>query len=140
MIKNSEKKYSTAIYLYSLFIPFKWMTKHKNGSHLSSLIGMNSPKETPNTHYMMLHSRLFPWLIIELVPQGLDTIKTSLKGVQQHTIITYIRISSKFTNTSTTNNYLSPSSIYLSHSGTSLQNFYWISDHKCDVIWDLTLN
>ena len=45
---------------------------------------------------------------MEVVPQGLDTIKTSHKkvntppmGVKQHTMIIYIEISSKVTNTST---------------------------------------
>ena len=45
---------------------------------------------------------------MEVVPQGLYIIKTSLKGVntypmgvQQHTMIIYIRISSEVTNTST---------------------------------------
>ena len=45
---------------------------------------------------------------MEFVPQGIYTIKTSRKeenaspmGVQQHTIIIYIRTSSEVTNTST---------------------------------------
>ena len=73
-----------------------------------TLIGTTSPRETPNTHYMMLHWGLLPRLTTEVVPQGLDTIKTSRKeenmspmGVQQHTMIIYIRISFEVTNTST---------------------------------------
>ena len=69
---------------------------------------MASPIEIPNTHYMMSHWGLFTRLTIEVVPQGLDTIKTSRKeentypmGVQQHTMIIYIRISSEVTNTTT---------------------------------------
>ena len=46
---------------------------------------------------------------MEVVPQGLDIIKTPRKeentspmgGVQQHTMITYMRISYEVTNTST---------------------------------------
>ena len=78
----------------SLFIPFKLLTKHKSGAHFSSLRGMDYPRETPNTHYMMLHWGLFPRLTKEVVPKGLDTFKTSHKGVnispmgvQQHKMI-----------------------------------------------------
>ena len=91
-----------------IFIPFKSLTKNKTGAHLSSLIGPNSPREAPNTHYMMLHRGLFPRLTTEVVPQGLDTIKTSHKeentcpmGVQKYTMIIHIIISSEVTNTST---------------------------------------
>ena len=73
-----------------------------------TLTGLNSLRETRNTHYMMSQWGLFPQITREVVPQGIDTIKTSYKeentslmGVQQHTMITYIRISSKVTNTST---------------------------------------
>ena len=41
---------------------------------MSSHMGPISPKETTSTHYMMLHSGLFPRLTIEVVPQGLYTI------------------------------------------------------------------
>ena len=92
----------------SLFIPFKSLTKHNIMSHFSSLTGLSSPREAPNTHYMMLHLGIFPPLTMKVVPQGLNTIKTSCKGVntspmwvQQHTMIKYIRISSEVTNTST---------------------------------------
>ena len=75
---------------------------------MSSLIGLTSPRKNPNTHYMMLHWRLFPQLTMKVVPQGLDTINTSCKEintypmrVQKHTMIIYIKISSKVTNTST---------------------------------------
>ena len=75
---------------------------------MSSLIGSNSPKETPNTHYMMLHWALFPRFTMKVVPQGINKIKTSLKwvntspmGVQQHTMKIYIIISFEVTNTST---------------------------------------
>ena len=132
MIKRSNKKYSTTICLSSLclffslmrtwecevcitegerlpiYIPFKWLNKHIIGAYLSSLTGLTSPRQTPNTHYMMLHWGVFPWLTIEVVPQGPYTIikpqkeeNTSLMGVQQHTMIIYIRISSEVTNTST---------------------------------------
>ena len=130
MIKSSNKKYSSAIYLSSFvslshvnlrvwgvykwgivppyLYPFNSLTKHKTGAHMSSLTGPTSPRETPNTHYMMLHWGLLPRLTTEVVPQGLDTIKTSRKeantspmGVQQHTMIIYIKISSEVTNTST---------------------------------------
>ena len=57
---------------------------------------------------MMLHWGIFPRLTTEFVPQGIDTIKASRKkentspmGVQQHTMIIYIGISFKVTNTST---------------------------------------
>ena len=57
---------------------------------------------------MMLNSLLLPQLTMEVVPQALYTIMTSLKqaktslmGVQQHTMIIYIKISSEVTNTST---------------------------------------
>ena len=66
---------------------------------MPSLTRLNSPGETPNTHYMMLHWGLLPRLTTEVVAQGLDTIKTSRNeantspmGVQQHTMIIYIRI------------------------------------------------
>ena len=72
-----------------------------------SLTGPTSPIVIPNTHYMMLLWGLFPRLTTEVVPQGLDTIKTSCKeentslmGVQQHTMIIYIKISSDVTNAS----------------------------------------
>ena len=150
MIKTNNKKYSTTIYLSSLCLSFSLMrtsecevcinegvcfpiytnqvTDQIHGwDRLVSLTGPTSPRETPNTPYMMLHWGLFPPLTTEVVPQGLDTIKTSRKGVntspmgvQQHIMIRYIRISFEVTNTSTTNNYLSPSSIYLSPSNTPL--------------------
>ena len=82
-------------YLY----PFNSLTKHTTGAYMSSLAGPTSPRETPSTHYMMLHWGLLPWITTEVVPQGLDTIKTSLMGVQQHTMIIHIRISSEVTNT-----------------------------------------
>ena len=73
-----------------------------------TLTGPTSPRETPNTHYMMLHRGLLPQLTTKVVPQGLDTIRTSRKeentsliGVQKHTMIIYIIIYSKVTNTST---------------------------------------
>ena len=73
-----------------------------------SLTRMTSPIEAPNTHYMMLYKGLFPRLTMVVVPQGLDTIKKSYKGVrtspmgvQQHTMIIHIRIYSKVINTST---------------------------------------
>ena len=63
---------------------------------------------TTSTYYMMLHWGLLPGVTTEVVPQGIDTIKTShkeentyLMGVQQHRMIIYIRISFKVTNTST---------------------------------------
>ena len=64
-------------YLY----PFKSLNKHNTGAHMSSMTGLTSPKETPNTHYMMLHWGLLPPLTTKVVPQGLDTIKTSCKEV-----------------------------------------------------------
>ena len=73
-----------------------------------SLTGLTYPRETPNTHYMMSHCGLFPRLTTEVATQGLDTINTSHKeentspmGLQQHTMIIYIIISSEVTNTST---------------------------------------
>ena len=70
-------------------------------------MGLNYPRETPSTHYMMSQWGLFPRLTMEVVPQGLDIIKTSNKekntspmGVHQHTMIIYIRICSEVTNTS----------------------------------------
>ena len=73
---------------------------------MSSLTGLTSPKEAPNTHYMMLHWGPLPQLTTEFVPQGLDTIKMSCKGintspmgVQKHTMIIYIKISFEVTNT-----------------------------------------
>ena len=66
-----------------------------------------SPRETPNTHYMMLHWGLFPRLTTKVVPQGLYTIMPSRKevntymmGVKQHTMIIYIIIYFELTNTS----------------------------------------
>ena len=73
-----------------------------------TLTQLTSPRETPKIHYMMLHWGLLPRLTTEFVPQGIYTIMTSRKeentytmGVQQHTLIIYIRIPSKVTNTST---------------------------------------
>ena len=73
---------------------------------MSSLTWSTSPRETPNTHYMMLHWGLLPQLTTEVVPQGIDTIKTSRKdvntspmGVQQHTMIIHIKIYFEVTNT-----------------------------------------
>ena len=40
-----------------------------------------SPRETTSTYYMMLHWGLFLRLTTEVVPQGLDTILTSRKGL-----------------------------------------------------------
>ena len=68
---------------------------------MSSLIGSNSPRETPNTHYMMSHWGILPQLKKKVVSQGLDTINTSPMGVKQHTMIIYIIIYFKVTNTST---------------------------------------
>ena len=42
---------------------------------------LTSPRETTNTYYMMLHWGLLPRLTTEVVPEGLDTIYTSRKGV-----------------------------------------------------------
>ena len=68
---------------------------------------MTYPRETPNTHYMMLHWGLLPQLTMKVVPQGIDTINTSHKeettspmGVHQQIMIIYIIISFKVTNTS----------------------------------------
>ena len=75
-------------------------------------MGPTYPRETTSTYYMMLHLGLLPRLATEVVPQGLDTINTSCKGVntsamgvQQHTMIIYIRISFEVTNTSTKSKY-----------------------------------
>ena len=48
---------------------------------MSSLTGSTSPRETPNTHYMMLFWGLLSQLTMEVVPQGLEKIYTSRKGV-----------------------------------------------------------
>ena len=48
---------------------------------MSSHMGPTSPRETTRTYYMMLHWELLPQLTREAVPQGLDTIYTSHKGV-----------------------------------------------------------
>ena len=92
----------------SLFILIKSLTKYNTGVCLSSLTGSNSPRETQNTHYIMLHWGLLPRLTMEVAPQGLYTImtsrkevNTSLMGVHQHIMIIYIRIYSEVTNTST---------------------------------------
>ena len=47
---------------------------------MSSLTRSTSPRETPNTHYMMLFWGLLSQLTMEVVPQGLDIINTSRKG------------------------------------------------------------
>ena len=67
-----------------------------------------SHRENPKIHFIILNWGLFPQLTTKVVAQGLDTIKTSRKeantspmGVQQHTMIIYIEISSKVTNTKT---------------------------------------
>ena len=44
-----------------------------------SITRSTSPRETPNTHYMMLQWGLFPRITMEIVPQGLYTIMTSQK-------------------------------------------------------------
>ena len=74
---------------------------------MSSHMGTTSPRETKITYYMMLHWGLFPQVTMEVVPQGIDMIKTSRKGVhtspmgvQQDTMIIYIKIYSEVTNTS----------------------------------------
>ena len=76
---------------------------HEWGRPLT-VIEMNYPRETPKIHYMMLHWELFPRLTMEVVPQGPCTIMTSQKegntssmGVQQHTLIIYIKMSSEVT-------------------------------------------
>ena len=48
---------------------------------MSFLTGPTSPKENPNTHYVILHWGLLHRLTMKVVPQGLDTIKTSREGV-----------------------------------------------------------
>ena len=80
---------------------------------MSSLTGLTSPKEAPNTHYMMLHWGPLPQLTTEFVPQVLDIVKTSRKGVQQHTMIIYIKVSSEVTNTSTLTNMHEHRTIYI---------------------------
>ena len=65
----------------SLLYPFKSLTKYKNWAYMSSHMGHTSPRETTITYYMMLHWGLFPRLTIKVVPQGLETIQTSRKGV-----------------------------------------------------------
>ena len=42
-----------------------------------ALIVLNSLRETPKIHYMILHMILFPKLTMEVVPQGPYTIMTS---------------------------------------------------------------
>ena len=64
-------------YLY----PFKSLTKYKTWAYMSSHMGPTSPRETTIKYYMMLHWGLLPQIIMEFVPQGLDTIYTSRKGV-----------------------------------------------------------
>ena len=105
MIKRSNKKCSTTIFLsssdcfslsYSLesvwgvykggrapsyLYPFKSLTKYKTRSYMSSHMGPTSPTETTITYDMMLHWGLLPQLTMEVLPQGLDTISTSHKGV-----------------------------------------------------------
>ena len=73
-----------------------------------TLTGSTSPIEFPKIHYMMFHWGLFPWLTAEVVPQGIYTILTSWKeentymmGLQQHTMIIYIRIYYEVVNIST---------------------------------------
>ena len=131
MNKPSNKKSPTVIYLSS----FSLSPSHANLSEFELCINeggrlpiytfqvtsllhdwgrpltlkrLDSPRETPKIHYIMFHWGLFPRLTTEVVPQSLDTIKTSCKeentfsmGVQKHTKIIYIRISSKVANTST---------------------------------------
>ena len=48
---------------------------------MSSLIGLTSPREAPNTHYMMLHWGLLFRLTTKVVPQVLYIIMTSRKEV-----------------------------------------------------------
>ena len=83
-----------------------------------TLEGSNSPRETPKVHFIILKWGLLPRLTMKVVPQGPYTIitsqkgeNTSLMGVQQHTIIIYIRISFKFTNKSTISSGLTLSPI-----------------------------
>ena len=71
-----------------------------------TITGLTSPRETPKIHYMMFHWGLLPRLTTKVLPQGLYTIMTSQKeentsrmGLQQNTMIIYIRISSKVINT-----------------------------------------
>ena len=49
---------------------------------MSSHMGPTSLRETIITYYMMLHWGLLPRLTTKVVPQDLDTIKTSHKGVR----------------------------------------------------------
>ena len=48
---------------------------------MSSHMGPTSPRETTSTYYMMLNWGLLPRLTMEVVPQDLETIYTSRKGV-----------------------------------------------------------
>ena len=48
---------------------------------MSSHMGPTSPRESKNTYYMMLHWGLLLWLTMKVIPQGLNTIYTSRKGV-----------------------------------------------------------
>ena len=75
---------------------------------MSSHMGPTYPRETTSKYYMMLHSGLFPPLTTKFVTQSLDTINKyrkginrSLMGVQEHTLIIYMRISFEVTNTPT---------------------------------------
>ena len=67
-------------YLY----PFMSLTKYNAQAYMSSHMGPTSPRETKITYYMMLHWGLLPRLTTEVVPQGLDTIMTSHKGIKTH--------------------------------------------------------
>ena len=84
------------------------ITKYNIQAHMSFHMGPTTPRETTSTYYKMLHWGLLPRLTTDIVTQGLDTIYTFRKvvthipnGVQQHTMIIYIRISFEVTNTST---------------------------------------
>ena len=48
---------------------------------MSSHMGPTSPTETKITYYMMLHWGLLPRLTTKVLPQGIDTIWTSCKGL-----------------------------------------------------------
>ena len=131
MEKTNKKKSFSAIYLSSFSLSLSscklewvWVCINEGGNlpiytlqvidlprwlgRLLTLTRIISPRETLKVHYIILYWGLLPRCIIEVVPQGPYTIitswnegNTSPMGVQQHTMIMPIIISSEVTTTTT---------------------------------------
>ena len=114
MEKPNNKKSSAVLSLSSCEL--EWVCVYEGGclpiytlqvtdlltwlGQLLTLTGPTSPRETPKAHYIILYQGVFSQLTTKFVPQGPYKIMVSWKegntspmGLQQYTMIIYIKIS-----------------------------------------------